>query len=388
MPRSFLQSCRLPWAALATLALALPDATAQAQVVDGRLDAVYGPALSIQTTQTSFLDGTGSFGDPNSSDGSELDGAYGYIADGVLHLFFAGNIGFCCPTMFAHGEQLHVFLDTGPGGQNVLRSDNVGFGGDMAGLVFDADFAPDRWFGCFPAWSLWYAPLPTSSGGTSSYLGQMPNVAPGTLAGGTNPYAITAAIVDSNTGGVTQGCGPGSGAGVATGVELAIPLQAIGSPAGCVRVCAFMASEHAYRISNQVLGPVPAGTCELGAPAGVNFASIPGSQNFTVCASAIAVPAAQWRTEALSLPWPNPFRRTTAFALTLIHAATVEVTVVDAAGRRVVRVFGGELGAGVHTLSWPGLEADGSGARAGVYFLRARVNGREMARRVIFLGGR
>jgi hypothetical protein len=36
-------------------------------------------------------------------------------------------------------------------------------------------------------------------------------------------------------------------------------------------------------ISNQVLGPVPPGTCDLGPAGSVDFGTIPGAQWFTIC---------------------------------------------------------------------------------------------------------
>jgi hypothetical protein len=120
----------------------------------------------------------------------------------------------------------------------------------------------------------------------------------------------------------------------------------------------------------------------------VNFANIPGSQYFTVCAVTDGVPAPRAPGFELSAPRPNPFRGTTAVALTLGRSATVSVDVVDAAGRRIAPVFAGELGPGTHDFSWQGRNADGSPAHGGIYFLRVRADGRRVARRAIFLGER
>lgn len=296
MSAPFQLSRRWPLAALAALVLTLPALSARAQVVDGYLDAAYGPPLVTQTTQTSFFDATnGSL--PGYSTGSELDAAYGFISGGVLHLFFAGNVAFCCPQMYSQEQEIEIFLDSGPGGQNVLRADNTADLGTLSGLTFDADFSPDYYFGCIPAWSMTYAALPTSSGGTMSSLGTLGYSAPGTLSG-TNPYGVTAALMDTNTAGVTHGCGAASGAGVTTGLELAIPLAAIGNPTGCIKVCAFIAGPDnttgQFVVSNQVIGPVPPGTCALGVPSSVNFASIPGSQYVSICTGATPTHDSTW----------------------------------------------------------------------------------------------
>jgi hypothetical protein len=105
--------------------------------------------------------------------------------------------------------------------------------------------------------------------------------APGTIDGGSNPFGILCSIDLSNTTGVTAGCGASSGAGVTTGVEWAIPLAAIGNPTGAIRICALIARIDGA-ISNQVLGPVPPGTCTLWPAGAVNFASIAGAQYFVV----------------------------------------------------------------------------------------------------------
>ena len=131
-----------------------------------------------------------------------------------------------------------------------------------------------------PTFRAYAATLPEGGGGTGALLGESDGGPPGTLSGGTNPYGVLAACNPANAAGVTQGCDGASGAGVLTGMEWSIPLEAIGSPSGPIRVCAFIAFE--YGVSNQVLGPVPPGTCALGSPGSVDFSVIPGEQFFTL----------------------------------------------------------------------------------------------------------
>ncbi len=142
----------------ATLALAATVAAAvpvPAVMLDGRLDPEYGPPLSVQTTATSSYDDL--LGDLANSDGSELDAFHATIAGGVLYVFLAGNQpaqpNRSDPGFFAHA--VHLFFDTRPGGQHVLRADNFDVGPypgydvlqGMAGLTFETDFAADWWFG-------------------------------------------------------------------------------------------------------------------------------------------------------------------------------------------------------------------------------------------------
>ena len=280
----------LVWILTATLAL--PGAASAAVTVDGHLDAEYGAAAGTQAVQTSFVDANPVFS-PNAvlyADGSELDAAYGVIAGGVLYLFLAGNQGFCCASSFSHQEEFDVFIDSKPGGQHTLRADNPNVGwrswsglDTMAGLTFDAGIEPDYWLGSSVNMTCRYAELLTAGGGAGVDLGSNVAGAPGTLTGGTNPYGILAAVDNSNGSGVAAGCGGASGAGVPTGVEWAIPLSAIGDPTGCVTVTVFTSNVEGHALGNQVLGALPAGTCALGAPAGVDLSAIAGAQHFTVC---------------------------------------------------------------------------------------------------------
>jgi hypothetical protein len=284
-----------------------PDAA----TVDGRLDPEYGPPLSTQVTATSLGDTPTDFTPFDSLDvciGSELDGAFGFVSGGTLYLFFSGNYEsyFGEPLMFPH--QLQIFVDCAPGGQNRLRSDNPRVGNylrlsDMEGLTFDADFSPDYWLACQVEGSgaqpffAYYAQLPSGGGGEGHLLGRTSGGGPGTLTGGVNPFGIQSSINQTNRAGVTAGCGTASGAGVTTGVEWAIPLAALGSPSGPIRVCALVARAPA-EVSNQVLGPVPLGTCSLGAPSGVDFEGLPGQQCFTLDASVPAVRRSWGRLKA------------------------------------------------------------------------------------------
>ena len=267
------------------LGLSLLTPTASAVPVDGVLDPEYGGALSTQTTQTSL--GQDPF------DASELDEAFGYVEGDTLHLLITGNYSrfFSEPLLFPH--LLQLYIDVGPDGQNPLSGANPSVGlyvnlQNMAGMRFDADFAPDFWLAAdratFDRVYAYYAELPTAGGGAGYFLGSGPIGGPGTLTGGeSNPFGILASIDISNVAGVTAGCDAASGAGVTTGVEWAIPLAAIGNPPGTIRICALLASagENAV-VSNQVLGPVPPGTCALGPANGVDLGNVPGTQYFAI----------------------------------------------------------------------------------------------------------
>ena len=88
---------------------------------------------------------------------------------------------------------------------------------------------------------------------------------------------------------------------------------------------------------------------------------------------------------ALGPPAPNPSRGTASLALALPAAATVEVTVFDAAGRRLRPLFSGPAAAGTLPLAWDGLDERGRRCGAGVYFVLARADGATATRRLVRL---
>lgn len=292
----------VPAAAVALVPLAVILAVpAHAIPIDGHRDDTYGSALSVQTTQTSFVDALTAYPAPDArlSLGSELDAAYAFIDGDVLHLMLTGNLGFCCPWDFNHQESVHLFLDHGDGGQHVLRADNSSARSPdelapLAGLTFDEGFAADHWLAVTVNVATTMAALPAASGASAAFVGYDDGTGGGVLAGGANPHGILAALDGTNLAGVTQGCGAADGSGVETGLELAIPLAALGSPTGCIKVCAFITYCGTSYIGNQCLGPLPPGTCALGAAAAVDLGAIAGEQWFSVCPASVPADRTTW----------------------------------------------------------------------------------------------
>lgn len=283
---------RLEMLACVAIGLAVLSGTAGAVSVDGVLDPEYGIALSTQTTQTSLGDQPNNF-----LNGSELDEAFGYVAGNTLYLLLTGSYNRYEGEFITYANQLQLYIDVGPGGQNTLSAGNPRVGpyvdlSSMTGLRFDADLSPDFWLGGALEYSsllpfyVYYAELPEGGGGTGSFLGSTAIGGPGTLSGvgANNPFGILASIDVSNSAGVTAGCDAASGAGVTTGIEWAIPLAAIGNPTGTIRICALLAKAglSSGEVSNQVLGSLPPGTCSLGPAAGVDFGNVPGLQYFLI----------------------------------------------------------------------------------------------------------
>jgi hypothetical protein len=82
---------------------------------------------------------------------------------------------------------------------------------------------------------------------------------------------------------------------------------------------------------------------------------------------------------------PNPTRASAALSFTLPRPAHTEITVIDAAGRRVRRVWSGELPAGAHRIDWDGRDETGTPVASGKYWGRVDARGLGQAVRPILL---
>ncbi|MEZ4649669.1 MAG: FG-GAP-like repeat-containing protein [Candidatus Eisenbacteria bacterium] len=81
---------------------------------------------------------------------------------------------------------------------------------------------------------------------------------------------------------------------------------------------------------------------------------------------------------------PNPSTAAFELAFVLPEAQSVELSVVDAAGRFVTALASGVMGSGEHRVEWNGENASGQPMPSGVYFLRlADEDGRAQSRRVV-----
>ena len=267
-----------------TALLSAGIATAATIAIDGTAEVLYGAPKSVQSIQTQF--GDNNVGNPVFCNGSELDGLYASVQDGFLHMTLTGNLQ-------TNWNKLVVFLDCRDGGQNRVRGDNnsvdynglnnMGDDGSGNGLTFDDGFAADYFIGVTCGIGdvgqlllyVNYADMPTLGAGDGGFAGpgtgaQVPVV---------TPNGIEVAVDNRNVLGVTGGPGgASSGEGVTTGVEMKIPLPAIGWTAGSIKVCAFVNGGGYSFMSNQVLGSLPVDSVNLGNPRAVSFASIPGDQ--------------------------------------------------------------------------------------------------------------
>ncbi len=83
--------------------------------------------------------------------------------------------------------------------------------------------------------------------------------------------------------------------------------------------------------------------------------------------------------------FPNPFNATANVVVDLEAGAEVEVTIHDAAGRLVARLWKGPLLRGANLLRWRGDGISGEPAAAGVYFVRAKAPNASSAIKAVLL---
>jgi hypothetical protein len=258
------------------LLVGLAAAPASAQItLDGIRDGSY-TLRAVQTVETQF-------GDANPNGGSELDAAWTQISGGTLYLMLTGNLE-------NNFNKLNIFIDSVAGGQNQLQNaagsggnnpTNDGWAGKYAGFMFDAGFEADYMIivrnGNFGG-DRFDIDFATIGGGAGAFEAAG-NVFGGSLTGSNAnalPVAGAGVAFDrSNTGGVAGGTGAANQAAataVTTGVELAIPLSALGNPnPQDIKISAMInGSNHDY-LSNQFLGGLPAGQGNLGGDGAGNF---------------------------------------------------------------------------------------------------------------------
>jgi fibronectin-binding autotransporter adhesin len=259
-------------------------------VVDGSLDAGYGNPLTTQTINTSFGDSnyTAVSGGLPDASGSELDAAYGTVANGNLYLFLAGNIE-------NNGNKINIFIDSGAAnGQSTLDISN-GSATNMNGSQFSPGFTANFQLDVNDYYGTLYSDrwaLTAGTPATDSYLGQIAlssGKGSGTLGG------IGFGLNNTNTAGVNGSSGTAATATAAdavnTGLELSIPLSSIGYSSGNIEVLADINNGSDSYLSNQFLPGLPVGTGSL-ATGVFNFSATSG-QYFTVQGPA-SLPNGNW----------------------------------------------------------------------------------------------
>ena len=257
-------------------------------IVDGTLDAGYGPALAVQTVLTRYGDEDG-IGAPS---GGELDAAYAKVWNGRLYLMLTGNIE------IDNFNKMSVFIDSLVGGENTLTatpdydsesSPGIWRSNKLGGLKFDAGFTAD--YHMFARNNYEVDFVNRMGGGSEQVLGahgadSMTSgsgsnvISSGTIAAGqVGPNAsgssltqlLEFAVNDSNTAGVL-GCSgtfashtctaadQTAALAVTTGMEFSIDLADLGNPANGteIKITAVYGNDGFSDFSNQFLGGLPA----------------------------------------------------------------------------------------------------------------------------------
>ncbi len=111
-----------------------------------------------------------------------------------------------------------------------------------------------------------------------------------------------------------------------------------------------------------------------------------GLPPFQICFSSPAFSPAEL-PPALSLGanYPNPFNPVTTIPFSLEKSGHVELTVYDAAGRKICTVAKCRFTAGAHEVIWNGTGSDGRASASGVYFIRMRSAGEIAVRKLVLM---
>jgi hypothetical protein len=101
------------------------------------------------------------------------------------------------------------------------------------------------------------------------------------------------------------------------------------------------------------------------------------------CETWVSIPENAPKVLAVSGVAPNPTRGHAFVRLELPARALVRARVHDVAGRLVRQLAESSLGAGIHTLTWDGVGADGGRVTPGIYFCRIAVGERTFSRTIV-----
>lgn len=225
--------------------------------VDGERDEGYGEPVTVQRIQTGF-------GDP----GSELDAAYTVVSEEKLYLMLTGNLE-------PNFNKLEIFIDSKLGGQNKIiatqNPNNDNWAAKFDGFTFDPGFSADyllivRHGLNGTQLDVDFAEL--GEGGKGELVGRFDPVNLGKSGPFETSNGLSVGFNNTNSSGIGSNQGQlanqQEASLVRTGLELAIPLNLIGSPRGEIKICAMINGHGHDYLSNQFLGSMPEWTRNLG----------------------------------------------------------------------------------------------------------------------------
>jgi len=140
-----------------------------------------------------------------------------------------------------------------------------------------------------------------------------------------------------------------------------------------------------------VFSPLPATVrfrfvaCDLNSPGLVEAAVDDLSMDTYTQNSADAGGVVTSLRTALAQNQPNPFNPKTMIRFTLSNPGQCRIQIYDAAGRMIRSLIDEPRAAGVHQVSWDGLDDAGKSVGSGVYFYRLKAGAFEQSRRMTIL---
>jgi len=88
---------------------------------------------------------------------------------------------------------------------------------------------------------------------------------------------------------------------------------------------------------------------------------------------------------ALHDNYPNPFNPTTTIEFSLPVPGHVELRIFDVAGRMILALVDGEMGAATHAVAWNGRDRSGRSVASGVYYYRLVTDGLTATRKMVLV---
>ncbi len=83
--------------------------------------------------------------------------------------------------------------------------------------------------------------------------------------------------------------------------------------------------------------------------------------------------------------FPNPFNNTTHIRFQVFESMVLELAVYNALGQEIRVLYDGSIAKGDHTLTWNGVNEDGTAMPSGLYFIRLKNGARVQWRKMIYL---
>jgi hypothetical protein len=299
----------------------LASSASAAPTINGVLELDYGGPLAVQSVETDFGDSSGGL-----ASGGELDAGYAVIDGGRLYVMLTGNIE-------NNFNKLSVFIDSVPGGENVLTNipqyDVNNVSQNFGGLTFDSGFNAD--YHLFGRWgaangNTFEVDVANRAGGGNASVGvngaaaslgagmpiQVGVITPGNngmdnLGNRTLTGFLTSNVNfgfnNNNSGGVdasntppmsgVQAANVPAALAVTTGFEFSMALADLGNPSvgSQIKIHAVYGNGDNNYHSNQTLAGLPVGTIRLGGDgtggftgtlSGVDFNDFAGNQFFTI----------------------------------------------------------------------------------------------------------